>query len=70
MVNIFIGILLSTIGMTIINCLCEIITVFTELIKAYLGVKIIKYNKIMEVDEPKEHIHAIGFNTSFEGDDD
>ena len=66
------GFLLGTIGITIVDAICQIITYSLELIKASLNVKITKYNKIVHQIHEEEEIKApvIGFHIPTEGDED
>ena len=66
------GFLLGTIGITIVDAICQIITYLLELIKASLNVKITKYNKIVHQMHEEEEIKApvIGFHIPTEGDED
>ena len=58
------GFLLGTIGITIVDAICQIITYLLELIKASLNVKITKYNKIVHQMHEEEETKApvIGFH--------
>lgn len=68
--DIVIGFLLATIGITILNSVCEIIVAITELIKGVFGIKIIKYNEEIEnYNRPKEPVQVAGF-TIYEDDDE
>ena len=66
------GFLLGTIGITIVDAICQIITYLLELIKASLNVKITKYNKIVHQIHEEEETKApvIGFHIPTEGDED
>lgn len=66
-IYLIIGFLLATIGMTILNCLGDLIVSVTDLIKAYIGIKIIKCNKAIE--DKEEKIGPIGFDTTFKEDE-
>ena len=66
------GFLLGTIGITIVDAICQIITYLSELTKASLNVKITQYNKIIHQIHEEEEIKApvIGFHIPTEGDED
>lgn len=68
------GFLLATIGMTVLNCIGEIISAITELIKALISVGIMscnaKINKLTPQEEESK-TRAIGFAiNSIEEDED
>lgn len=74
-VYLIIGFLLATIGMTILNCVGELISVITELIKAHISVGIMTCNdKIDKLHSSQEETNtrarAIGFATTFEEDEE
>lgn len=73
MTGIVIGLLLGTIGLTLIESFNEIIACLVELFKAKISVKIMKCNSIIQElsnSQGEEKIHAIGFATNFEEDDE
>ncbi len=70
LVNLIIGILFATLGITILNCISEILVTITELFKARVGLKILRYNEEIEARTRQEDIRAIGFATTFEEEED
>lgn len=71
MVNILIGVLLITVGATLLNSISEIISAVTELIKANINERIVRHNvTINKLSEGETHSRAIGFATTFEEEDD
>lgn len=57
MKNFIKGFLLASIGMTIVNSICDIISVLTELLKSAVGCKIVSYNNKIEAS----NVRVIGF---------
>lgn len=71
MVNILIGVLLITVGATLLNSISEIISAVTKLIKANINERIVRHNvTINKLSEGETHSRAIGFATTFEEEDD
>lgn len=71
MVNILIGVLLITVGATLLNSISEIISAITELIKANINERIVRHNvAINKLSEGETHSGAIRFATIFEEEDD
>ena len=71
MVNILIGVLLITVGATLLNSISEIISAIIELIKANINERIVRHNvAINKLSEGETHSGAIGFATIFEEEDD
>lgn len=71
MVNILIGVLLITVGATLLNSISEIISAITELIKANINERIVRHNvAINKLSEGETHSRAIGFSTTYEEEDD
>lgn len=71
MVNILIGVLLITVGATLLNSISEIISAITELIKANINERIVRHNvAINKLSEGETHSRAIGFATTYEKEDD
>ena len=71
MVNILIGVLLITVGATLLNSISEIISAIKELIKANINERIVRHNvTINKLSEGETHSRAIGFATTFEEEDD
>lgn len=71
MVNILIGVLLITVGATLLNSISEIISAVTELIKANINERIVRHNvTINKLSEGETHSRAIGFATTLEEEDD
>ena len=71
LVNILIGVLLITVGATLLNSISEIISAVTELIKANINERIVRHNvTINKLSEGETHSRAIGFATTFEEEDD
>lgn len=71
MVNILIGVLLITVGATLLNSISEIISAITELIKANINERIVRHNvAINKLSEGETQFRAIGFATTFEEEDD
>lgn len=67
------GFLLATIGMTVLNCVGELISAITELIKAVISVGIMSCNAKIAKLTPQEETktRAIGFAiNSIEEDED
>jgi hypothetical protein len=70
LVNILIGVLLITVGATLLNSISEIISAI-ELIKANINERIVRHNvAINKLSEGETHSGAIGFATIFEEEDD
>lgn len=66
MVNILIGVLLITVGATLLNSISEIISAITELIKANINERIVRHNvAINKLSEGETHSRAIGFATTY-----
>lgn len=66
------GFLLATLGCTLINELCEIISVLFEWAKTAVALKIVKHNITIEDLQAKSETtetRAIGFGASWEEDD-
>lgn len=71
LVNILIGVLLITVGATLLNSISEIISAVTELIKANINERIVRHNvTINKLSEGETHSRAIGFAATFEEEDD
>lgn len=71
MVNILIGVLLITVGATLLNSISEIISAITELIKANINERIVRHNvAINKLSEGETHSRAIGFATIYEEEDE
>ena len=71
MVNILIGVLLITVGATLLNSISEIISAITELIKANINERIARHNvAINKLSEGETHSRAIGFVTTYEEEDE
>ena len=69
MVNILIGVLLITVGATLLNSISEIISAITELIKANINERIVRHNvAINKLSEGETK--AIGFATTYEEEDE
>ncbi len=71
--NIIIGFLLATVGITVLNCLSDIITTISELIKAVLSMGIIYCNNKINNstrEQKSDFKNRIGFNIETEEDDD
>ena len=71
---IILGVILATIGLTLLNGISETIELLFELLKARLAIKITKYNaQIKELASPQQDeetsAKAIGFTISTEEDD-
>ena len=66
MKNFIKGFLLASIGMTIVNSICDIISVLTELLKSAVGCKIVSYNNKIEAS----NVRVIGFQTNNEEGED
>lgn len=66
------GFLLATIGMTVLNCVGDLIQAITEWIKAHISIGIVRCNKTISELTPSDEVHtrAIGFATTFEEDED
>lgn len=66
MVNILIGVLLITVGATLLN-----ISAITELIKANINERIVRHNvAINKLSEGETQSRAIGFATTYEEEDE
>lgn len=71
MVNILIGVLLITVGATLLNSISEIISAITELIKANINERIVRHNvAINKLSEGETHSRAIGFATTYKEEDE
>ena len=71
MVNIIIGVLLITVGATLLNSISEIISAITELIKANINERIVRHNvAINKLSEGETQSRAIGFATTYEEEDE
>ena len=69
--NILIGVLLITVGATLLNSISEIISAITELIKANINERIARHNvAIDKLNEGETHSRAIGFATILKEEDD
>ena len=67
MVNILIGVLLITVGATLLNSISEII----ELIKVNINERIVRHNvAINKLSEGETQSRAIGFATTYEEEDE
>lgn len=66
------GFICATVGITIAASVSDIISTATELLKAFLGSKIVKYNQDIDsaISPPPQETRAIGFNTTFEQEED
>lgn len=67
------GFFLATIGLAILNGISETINAITELIKAAISVKIMKYNEQinrLNNSMEKSSTRAIGFATTFEEEEE
>lgn len=64
------GMLLITVGATLLNSISEILAALTELIKANISERIMKHNvAINKLNEGESHTRAIGFAATFEEED-
>lgn len=71
MVNILIGVLLITVGATLLNSISEIISAITELIKANINERIVRHNvAINKLSEGETQSKAIEFATTYEEEDE
>lgn len=71
MVNILIGVLLITVGATLLNSISEIISAITKLIKANINERIVRHNvAINKLSEGETQSRAIGFATIYEEEDE
>lgn len=71
MVNILIGVLLITVGATLLNSISEIISAITELIKANINERIVRHNvAINKLSEGETQSRAIVFATTYEEEDE
>lgn len=71
MVNILIGVLLITVGATLLNSISEIISAITELIKANINERIVRHNvAINKLSEGETQSRVIGFATTYEEEDE
>ena len=71
MVNILIGVLLITVGATLLNSISEIISAITELIKANINERIVRHNvTINKLSEGETQSSAIEFATTYEEEDE
>ena len=71
MVNILIGVLLITVGATLLNSISEIISAITELIKANINERIVRHNAVInKLSEGETHSRAIGFATTYENEEE
>lgn len=71
MVNILIGVLLITVGATLLNSISEIISAITELIKANINERIVRHNvAINKLSEGETQSRAIEFATTYEEEDE
>lgn len=71
MINILIGVLLITVGTTLLNSISEIISAITELIKANINERIVHHNvEIDKLNKGETHSRAIGFATTYEEEDE
>lgn len=68
----FIGFLVGTIGVSLVDFICQLNAYILELVKSYLNVKIAKYNKeVYKINEETEiKTPMIGFHIPTEGDED
>lgn len=68
---IVVGLIFATIGITLLNCICDILSGITELIKSKINLKIVKNNNVINQinngNEPQRR--AIGFATTDEEED-
>ena len=68
------GFLFATLGMSLLNGLCEIISALFELLKTFIGVQIVKHNQKIEklMGEEESSTRAIGFcqDWHYEEEDD
>ena len=71
LVNILIGVLLITVGATLLNSISEIISAITELIKANINERIVRHNvAINKLSEGETQSRAIEFATTYEEEDE
>lgn len=71
MVNILIGVLLITVGATLLNSISEIISAIIELIKANINERIVRHNVVInKLSEGETHSRVIGFATTYEEEDE
>lgn len=71
MVNILIGVLLITVGATLLNSISEIISAITELIKVNINERIVRHNvAINKLSEGETQSRTIGFATTYEEEDE
>lgn len=71
LVNILIGVLLITVGATLLNSISEIISAITELIKANINERIVRHNAVInKLSEGETHSRAIGFATTYENEEE
>lgn len=71
MVNILIGVLLITVGATLLNSISEIISAIIELIKANINERIVRHNvAINKLSEGETQSRAIEFATTYEEEDE
>lgn len=71
MVNILIGVLLITVGATLLNSISEIISAITELIKANINERIVRHNvAIDKLNKGETHSRTIGFATTYEDEEE
>lgn len=71
-IYIIIGFLLATVGITVLNCVVDLISAITELAKAHIGLHIVKCNtEIEKLNSSQEGMsRAIGFATTFQEDEE
>ena len=69
--NILIGVLLITVGATLLNSISEIISAITELIKANINERIARHNvAIDKLNEGETNSRALGFAATLKEEDD
>ena len=74
MTYLIIGIILATIGLSLLTGLAGTIDVFFELIKSFMAVKIaqcnVKINDLAQAQGESQDVRAIGFTIPTEDDDE
>ena len=71
MKNFMKGFLLASIGVTMLNVACDVISTCGELLKAMISSKIVSYNNaIEEAIKTDSSTRAIGFQIEEDGDND
>ena len=74
MTYLIIGIILATVGLSLLTGIANTIDVFFELIKSFMAVKIaqcnIKINDLAQTQDESQDVRAIGFTIPTEEDDE